>query len=60
MQSRKMVLMNLFAGQQWRCRQRRKICGHWGKERVGRIERVEWKHIYITVCKIDSQWEFAV
>ena len=32
---------------------------HWGKERVGLIERVAWKHIY-TICKIDSQWEFAV
>ena len=28
MESRKMVLMNLFAGQQWRCRHREPTCGH--------------------------------
>ena len=28
------------------------------EERVRYIERVTWKHI--TMCKIDSQWEFAV
>ena len=28
MNSRKMVLMNLFAGQQWRCRHREQTCGH--------------------------------
>ena len=35
MESRKMVLMNLFVGQQWRCRHREQIHGHgrrWGKE----------------------------
>ena len=31
-----------------------------GKERVGQIENVVWKHIYITICKIGSQWEFAI
>ena len=41
MESRKMVLMNLFAGQKKRCRHRKWTCGHMvGKERVGRIERV--------------------
>ena len=29
-----------------------------GEERVRCMERVTWKHI--TICKIDSQWEFAV
>ena len=29
-ESRKMVLMNLFAGQQWRCRHRKQTCGHSG------------------------------
>ena len=29
-----------------------------GEGRVRCIERVTWKHIII--CKIDSQWEFAV
>ena len=28
MESRKMVLMNLFVGQQWRCRHREEIRGH--------------------------------
>ena len=33
------------------------------KERVGGMERVTWKHTLpyvITICKTDSQWEFAV
>ena len=29
-----------------------------GEERVRCMERVTWKHI--TICKVDSQWEFAV
>ena len=28
MESRKMVMMNLFAGQQWRHRHRNQTCGH--------------------------------
>jgi len=28
MESRKMVLMNLSAGQQWSCRHREQACGH--------------------------------
>ena len=30
-----------------------------GEERVRCVERVTWK-LNITICKIDSQWEFAV
>ena len=41
MESRKMVLMNLFAGQQWRNRHREQTYGP--KERVRYIERVTWK-----------------
>ena len=45
MASRKMVLMNLFAGEQWKCRPREQTCGHRvGKERVGQMERGAWKH----------------
>ena len=45
-----MVLMNLFSGQQWRLREQ--TYGHRaGKERVGRMERVVWKHIYYTHLK---------
>ena len=47
MGSRKMVLMNLFAGQQWRIQPYRTgLWTQWGKERVGQIERIAWKHIY--------------
>ena len=52
MESRKMVLMNLLAGQQWR----RDLWTQWGKDGL----REQCGNIYITVCKIDSQWEFAV
>ena len=31
-----------------------------GEDRVRCMERVTWKQTYITICKIDSQWEFAV
>ena len=49
MESRKTVLMNLPAGQQWRHRHREQIYGHgWGKERVGRIERIAWKHMHFS------------
>ena len=48
MESRKMVLMKLFAGQQWTHRHRKESYGHGGegigrKERVGCMERVTWK-----------------
>ena len=51
MASRKMVLMKLFAGQQWRHRHREQTSGHGGgrvgdgkrKDRVGCMERVTWK-----------------
>ena len=41
-------LMNLFSGQQWRHRHRERTYGYggWGKERVGWMERVTWKHIH--------------
>ena len=60
MESRKMVMMNLFSGQQWRCKHREHTCGH----SVGRRGWDEWreKHgsIYSIIRKIYSQWEFAV
>ena len=40
--------MNLFAGQQWRCRNREQSyeqgVGGGRKKTVGRMERVAWKH----------------
>ena len=49
MESRKMVLMNLSAGQQWRQREREQTYAHmgWGKkERMGGMERETWKHTH--------------
>ena len=60
MEYRKMVLMNLFARQQWRNRHREQIYGH--GERGGESEMYgeSTRETYITIRKIDSQWEFAV
>ena len=36
---KKMALMNLFAGQEWRCRHREQICGHSrGREGGAKLE----------------------
>ena len=60
MESRKMVLKNLFTGQQWRNRHREQTYEH--GERGGESEMYGKSNMetYITICKIDSQWEFAV
>ena len=59
MESRKMVLMNLFAGQQWRHIENRLVDKGGGeKEEYRMCGENNRKHI--TVCKIDSQREFAV
>ena len=54
MESRKIVLMNLFAGQQWRSRHRKQICGH----SRGRRGQDEWReqhgNIYTTIYKVAS------
>ena len=60
MDSRKMVLMNLFAGQQCRHGHRAQTCGpSWGRR-----GRDEWRerhgNIHTAICKTASQWEFAV
>ena len=61
MESRKMVPMNLFAGQKWWCRHGEQAYRQGqGRGRRGWHEcRVAWKHIP-TICKIDSQWKFAL
>ena len=51
MESRKMVLMSLFVGQQWKQRQT-DLWTQCEKERVEQIERQAWKHIYY--CDIGS------
>ena len=55
-----MVLKNLFTGQQWRNRHREQTYGL--GERGGEREMCGKSNLetYITICKIDSQWEFAV
>ena len=54
------MLKNVFTGQQWRNRYREQTYGH--GERGGEGEMYEKSNMetYITICKIDSQWEFAV
>ena len=56
MESRKMVLMNLFAGQQWRCRHREQTCAHGRRGRGGEggMYGASNMETYITVWKIDS------
>ena len=60
MESRRTVPRNLFSGQQWRNRHREWTNGH--GERGGEGETYGESNVetYITLCKIDSQWEFAV
>ena len=56
-----MVLKNLFTMEkQWRNRRREQTYGH--RERGGEGEMYEKsnRETYITICKIDSKWEFAV
>ena len=55
-----MVLKNLFAGQQWRNRHREQTHGHGEKAGEGEMYGKSNMETYITICKIDSQWEFAV
>ena len=57
-ESRKMILMNLSARQQWRHRHKEWTYRHRsGKERVGRIERVALKHALLGVKFFSSvQW----
>ena len=59
MESRKMELVNLFAGQQWRNRHKQTY-GHGGWGGGGEIYGESNMETYITLRKIDSQWEFAV
>ena len=55
-----MVLKSLFTGLQWRNRYRVQTYGH--SERGGEDKMYGKSNMetYITICKIDSQWAFAV
>ena len=55
-----MVLINLFTRQQWRNRHREQTYGHKQKGGEGEMYGESNMETYITICKIDSQWEFAV
>ena len=55
-----MVLKNLFIGQQWRNRHREMNYGHEERGGEGELYGVSNTETYSTVCKIDSQREFAV
>ena len=48
-----------FARQQWRCRHRERTCGPSGRRRRWDKLREEHGNIYITICEIDTRWEFA-
>ena len=55
-----MVPKNLFAGQQWRNRHTEQTYGHWERGGEGEMYGERNMEAYITICKIDGQWEFAV
>ena len=59
MESRKMAPMNLFAGQQWRCRHRRQTADT-EREAEGGANGESSRNTCITVGNIDRQWECAV
>ena len=55
-----MVLKNLFTGQQWRNRHREQAYRPGEREGEGEMYRNSNMETYITMCKIDSLWEFAI
>ena len=56
-----MTLMSLFSGQQWRNRHNNRPKDmRGGEEGEGEMYGESNMKVYGTICKIDSQWEFAV
>ena len=55
-----MVLKNLFPGQQWRNRHRDQTSEHGEREEECEMYGKSNMETYITICKIDSQREFAM
>ena len=55
-----MVLKNLFTGQQWRKRNREQTDGHGERGGEGEMYGEGNMETSITICKVDSQREFAV
>ena len=65
MESRKMVLMNLFAGKEQRVRYWEWTCEHSGGRREwmsgeSSIDTHTHTHTHMTMCKIESWWEVAI
>ena len=60
MESRKKILKNLFRVQQWRNKQREQSYEHGERGGEGEMYRKSNMEAYITICKIYSQWEFAL
>ena len=54
MESRKMVLKNLFTGQQWENRHREQTYGHGERGGEGELYGESNMETYITICKIDT------
>ena len=51
MESRKMALMDLFSGQQWRSRHREQTYGHRGRAGEGEMSGESNRDASITICK---------
>ena len=54
MESKQMVLMNLYAGQQWRDRHREQTYGDGERRGKGEMYRKSNMEAYTTICKLDS------
>ena len=60
MEYRRMVLKDLFTGQQWRNRHREQTYGQEERGEEGEMYGKSTMETYITICKINSQGEFTV
>ena len=60
MESKTMVPKNVFTRQQQRNRHRQQTYGHGERGGEGEMYGESNMETYITICKIDSQWEFAL
>ena len=56
MESRKILLKNVFIGKQWKTRHREQTYGHGERGGEGEMYAKTNMETYITICKIDSQW----
>ena len=57
---RKMAVKNLFTGKQWKNRQREQTFRHGESGAEGEMYGKSNMETYITMCKIDNQWEIAL